>query len=297
VRSILRILVVGGGGFLGNQIVSAIKVNDHEVASAGRKVHNTSADLSISFDIRIPLTYMNFLGEWKPDVVIQCAWPTEQISYRQTHDNTKYLESTLKFARDCFNNGVKNFIGLGSCAEYGAVTSPCNANRTPVNPTDLYGESKLKTYLALNALTFEFGTTLVWARIFQPYGIGQDSSRLIPNAYNKLITGKTITLENPDTKLDWITSRDVGNAVTHILDRNISGVLDVGTGIGTSVEDLLLTLAHNISVDPKLITRSKEAKIPNESNSLVVSKDAALLLSGWSPTDTIESGLKWALGL
>ena len=296
-HAILKILVVGGGGFLGNQIVNAIKTGGNLVASAGRRVPDTCADLNLSFDIGNPLTYSDFLSRWKPDVVIQCAWPTEQISYRETYDNRKYVEDTLTFARNSFINGVKNFIGLGSCAEYGLVTSPCNANRTPANPIDLYGWSKLNTYLGLEALGTEFGAKLVWARIFQPYGIGQDSLRLIPNAYNKLITGETITLEKPDTKLDWVSSRDVGNALKYILDKNITGVVDVGTGTGTSVEDLLLRIAYSISVDPKLVTRSEESKLPIVSNNLVVSEESALFLSGWVPTDTIETGLKWALGL
>ena len=294
---ILKILVVGGGGFLGNQIVNAIKNGGNLVASAGRRVPDTCADLNLSFDLGIPRTYSDFLARWKPDAVIQCAWPTEQVSYRETHDNRKYLEDTLTFARDCFNNGVKNFIGLGSCAEYGVVTSPCNANRTPVNPIDLYGQSKLNAYLGLEALATEFEAKLVWARIFQPYGLRQDSLRLIPNAYKKLISGETITLEKPNTKLDWVSSRDVGNALKYILDKNITGVVDVGTGTGTSVEDLLLRIAYSISVDPKLVTRSEESKLPIVSNNLVVSEESALFLSGWVPTDTIETGLKWALGL
>ncbi len=296
-HGILRILVVGGGGFLGSQIVSAIKTGDHVVASAGREIPNTCADLNLSIHIGIPLTYRDFLSRWKPDVVIQCAWPTDQISYRETDDNRKYLEDTLTFARDCFNIGVKNFIGLGSCAEYGVVTSECNANRTLANPIDLYGQSKLNTYLGLEALATEFGGKILWARIFQPYGIGQDSLRLIPNAYYKLMAGKTITLEKPDTKLDWVSSRDVGSALKYILDKDITGVVDVGTGIGTSVQDLLLSVAHSISVDPNLITRSKEIESPIESNHLVVSKESELFLRGWSPADTLETGLKWALGL
>ena len=296
-HGILRILVVGGGGFLGNQIVSAIKTGNHVVASAGREIPNTSADLNLSIHIGIPLTYRDFLGRWKPDVVIQCAWPTEQISYRETDSNRKYLDDTLNFARDCFKIGVKNFIGLGSCAEYGVVTSPCNANRTLANPIDLYGQSKLNTYLGLEALATEFGAKILWARIFQPYGIGQDGLRLIPKAYNKFVAGKTITLEKPDTKLDWISSRDVGYALKYILEKNISGVIDVGTGIGTSVEDLLLSVAHCISANPKLVRRLEESESPIESNHLVVSKESELFLRGWSPADTLETGLKWALRL
>ena len=286
---------MGGGGFLGTQIVNALKADCREVISAGRNMRDTAPGIHISLDIGIPSTYIGVLSEWKPDVVIQCAWPTEQSSYRETGENIKYLNDTTTFAENCFSFGVKNFIGLGTCAEYGKVSNVCDAYSTPAEPIDLYGRSKLQTLQCLQEIATMHGCTLTWTRIFQPYGLGQDSSRLVPGSVKKILLGEPVTLQNPDLKLDWISSRDVGNAINFILTNNISGIVDVGTGIGTSVEEILLSAIEILEQDKKLILRAIASKLVGSPNHLVVSKNANLFLNGWVPKDSIQTGLRWAL--
>ena len=293
----LKILVVGGGGFLGNQIIKALRVGRREVISAGRSNRDYTPGLSVTLDIAIPGTYLGVLNEWKPDVVIQCAWPTEQSSYRETNDNIRYLNYTTTFADACFSFGVKKFIGLGSCAEYGNVSNACDADSTPAEPIDLYGKSKLETLQRLQEIAIKKERSLTWARIFQPYGLGQDDSRLIPGSVRKLLLGSPITLQNPDLKLDWISSRDVGDAINFILTNHISGVVDVGTGIGTSVEELLLNVTEILGQGKDLILRAHESDILRTPNHLIVSKNTKLFSEGWIPKDSLQNGLRWAINL
>ena len=78
----MKVLVAGGGGFLGSEIVTNLTESGFEVKSLGRNTSSTIYCEQIIADIQIPDTYNNLLSAWKPEVVIQAAWVTNQKTYR-----------------------------------------------------------------------------------------------------------------------------------------------------------------------------------------------------------------------
>lgn len=292
----MKILVVGGNGFLGKEIVKQLEAEGNNILSMRRSGGLIVEKNEILADISKPESYKNFINDWRPQVVVQCAWVTAQKIYRQSPENLNYSSQTLQFAKDCFAAGTRHFIGLGSSAEYGIQPYPCNATNTKPNPSDPYGESKLKTMYQLHELTNAANAQLTWARIFQPYGLGQDPERLIPWAAQQMLVGREIKLQNPDVYLDWISSRDIARAVSWCIKNATPEVIDIGTAIGTSVHQVLVEVAKIIGVNPELIF-SREAQVSqNTEQSLVVSPESPLIKNGWKHEDSLQSGLSWALG-
>ena len=293
----MRVLVVGGNGFLGKEIVQNLMASGNSVKSMSRSsVRNDLSDQVIG-DIAKPKTYMDLLSGWNPEIVIQCAWVTEQKIYRESPQNESFAAQTLEFAENCYKTSTRHFIGLGSSAEYGTLQETCNAATTIPRPEDSYGRHKYQTYLGLHQIADNYGKRLTWARIFQPYGRGQDEDRLIPWAIKKLFVGEEILLNNPDTTLDWISSRDIARGIAWATVQDTPEAIDLGTSIGSTVEQVLKKLASLMKIDPKMIVTGDEYDPDKPGTRLVVSKTSPLLKDGWLPKETLTTGLSWILGL
>lgn len=291
----MKVLVAGGGGFLGTEIVKCLIENGFEVKSLGRNLSSTIDCEQIIGDIMTLDSYINSLSSWKPEVVIQAAWVTSQKTYRTSSLNTAYKNATLSFAKQSYLSGTQHFLALGSSAEYGSPKEPCNSFTTVATPKDNYGKSKLETLEKLSKIAEEFSSKFSWARIFQPYGPNQDSTRLLPLATRELQAGNSFEVENPDVILDWITSRDVASALLYAIENPINQVFDVGTSEPMSLLKVLETLILLLDVNPELLKVKNKPRDEVEKYLLVVSKESPLFRAKWAPQDDLVSGLIWTL--
>ena len=291
----MKVLVAGGGGFLGAEIITNLIESGFEVKSLGRNFSSTIYCEQIIADITNPDSYQKLLSTWKPKIVIQAAWVTNQKTYRMSPLNSEYMDATIKFAMKSYISGVEHFLALGSSAEYGIPIEPCNALTTPAAPVDIYGTHKLQTLVKLREIAEEFSSRLSWARIFQPYGPNQDSARLLPYAKKELLAGNKVRVAHPNVTLDWISSRDVASALTYSIRNPINQIFDVGTSRPISVIQALKTLATLLNVDSELLENESIQNSAEEDFSMVVSKESPLFDAQWSPQDDLVSGLKWTL--
>jgi nucleoside-diphosphate-sugar epimerase len=291
----VKILVVGGTGFLGSQLCKILYGAGLNVRSMSREALNSSVVPHFLGDLENPSSFQNWVEEWAPNVIIQTAWVTEQQSHRESKLNSKYALQTLELAKFGFQIGVEHFIALGSSAEYGFQTEACDSGITVPLPLDIYGEKKLETLNSLRVLASEFDRRITWARIFQAYGFGQDGERLIPSAITSLRNKEYFKCKNPESQLDWITSRDVARAILWVIENKLPDVIDVGTSIGTSVREILLKLVEIGDFDQQYL-QFEEPPSNVRSGKLVVSSNSSLLASGWQPSDELVFGLKWAIG-
>jgi len=291
----MKVLVAGGGGFLGAEMITNLIESGFEVKSFGKRISSTIYCEQVIADITNPDSYQKLLSTWKPEVVIQAAWVTDQKTYRMSPLNSEYMDATLRFAEQSYLSNTEHFLALGSSAEYGIPTEPCNALTTPAKPVDEYGTAKLQTLVKLQEMAEKFSSKLSWARIFQPYGPNQDSARLLPFAKEELLAGKNVKVARPNMILDWISSRDVASALTYAIRNPINQVFDVGTSIPTSVIQALRTLATLLNVNSDLLENDSKESSQDEQFLMVVSKDSPLFKAQWSPQDDLISGLKWTL--
>ena len=291
----MRVLVAGGGGFLGAEIITNLIESGFEVKSFGRNFSAAIYCEQIIADIMNPDSYQKLLSIWKPEVVIQAAWVTNQKTYRTSPLNSEYMDATLKFAEQSYLSNTEHFLALGSSAEYGLPAEPCNALTTSAAPVDIYGKDKLQTLVKLREVAEKFSSRLSWARIFQPYGPNQDSARLLPFARKELLAGNKVKVVYPNVILDWISSRDVASALAYAIRSPINQIFDVGTSRPISVIQALRTLATLLNVDSELLEIESTQNGVDEEFSMVVSRESPLFNAHWSPQDDLVSGLKWTL--
>jgi nucleoside-diphosphate-sugar epimerase len=289
----MKILVIGNG-FIAKSILDRLQSEGHELLVYSRKLIVGFPYQQVAGDIFDFYEFSKTL-EWKPQIVIHAAWITTPGLYKHDISNFKYAQFTTKLAKYISNSEVEHLIILGTCAEYGLQTGPSTAGMTKLSPTTLYAEQKVIAFNSASELLKKSDVRFTWARIFYPYGPSQDQKRLIPYLIHSLKTREPIILADTSSIHDWITTRDIASAISWAINKKLPPEIDIGTSFGfTNLEILVVLeqLMHTKNQVPRF-----EAHKNGSNEVFVASKTSPLFTSGWSPTDSLSSGLEWVLDI
>jgi nucleoside-diphosphate-sugar epimerase len=289
----MKILVIGSG-FLAFSIIERLESDGHEILTFSRTQNSKIQSRQVLGDIFDFKVFLEVLA-WKPQVVIHTAWITTPGIYRNDESNFKYADFTTNLAKSLNKSEIEHLIILGTCAEYGKQVGPSLAGQTKLSPTTLYAQQKIVAFNSVNEILNESHVRLTWARVFYPYGPNQDKSRLIPRLISSIKDDEPLVLADTSSVYDWITSRDVASAISWILTHKLPTEIDLGTSVGyTNLE--ILEFLENILQTKSLLPCEKIHDFGLE-EVFVADKNSPLFSSGWSPNDSIETGLKWVLGV
>ena len=285
-----KIAVLGAGGFLGSPIASALSARGWDVVSFSRTNAISSFWEEFQVDLFDELSLKSALRLAQPDVVLSTAWDTEHGKFWTNESNSSYRDATLRFAELSFEAGVETFIGLGTMSEYGTSPGFCNADVTPLVNNDIYSRSKIETGLELKKIGEAFGRQTHWARVFQAFGPNEKSERYVPGLIASLQKGNRFSIRTPNFEMDWIHTADVASAIVFMLENDLSHFVDIGTGIGTTVQELSELICQEFDLDPTLLDYS--GQIPGHEKKAVVDKQTQLLSLGWQPTESLRNRIR-----
>lgn len=206
----------------------------------------------------------------------------------ESPENEKFKDTSLSFLRHTRELGVRHVIALGTCIEYQMGNQPLSES-TPLAPTTTYARCKDELRRDLEADAIRFGDRFCWARIFYPYGPGEHPSRLCSSLIGKLTRGEQLVLKTPQSTKDYIYIDDIASALLRLVEKQGTGPVNIGTGVGTTVFDLASRLG-SILGKPGLIARA----VPEVSDPLgyVVADSSRLRGLGWQPETDLEMGLR-----
>lgn len=159
----------------------------------------------------------------------------------------------------CTKLDIKNFVFASSSAVYGNASRLPLSETEPARPISPYGESKLKA----EQLVTEYARKIPSAismRFFNIYGYGQspEYAGVITKFAQRLEDGlPPIIYGDGQQKRDFISVQDVVRAIMLAADRIdnkkdkrqtelhlTSNIVNVGTGIPTTIQDLARTMIH-----------------------------------------------------
>lgn len=157
---IMKILVTGANGYIGQGIVSELFKMGHEVVATDLSINNVKEDVTKItanlFDISDPYDFFD-----KPDAVLHLAWRDgfKHNSINHINDLPKHYDFLKKVAE----SGIKKISVMGSMHEVGFFEGSINEN-TPTNPQSLYGISKNALRQSFELLAKEFCFSYQWLR-------------------------------------------------------------------------------------------------------------------------------------
>jgi UDP-glucose 4-epimerase len=295
----VKILVTGGAGFIGSHVVDAYVAQGHEVIvvddlSNGKRENVTGRAHIVHLDIRDPALGKVF-ASYRPQVVNHHA---AQIDVRRSVQDPAFdaevnVLGTLRVLEQCRRSGVHRLIFASTGgAIYGEPKYlPMDENH-PIAPLAPYGASKFaaEQFLRLGALTE--GMTCVVLRYANVYGPRQDplgEAGVVAIFTAAMLQGQTPTIYGDGTQTrDFVYVGDVAHANLLALDGDPGGPVNIGTGIGTSVNDVFSILAGLTGFRGQPIYASPRA---GEIHTCYLDNSRAQQHLGWQPGTDLREGL------
>ncbi|MDO8563531.1 MAG: NAD-dependent epimerase/dehydratase family protein [Nanoarchaeota archaeon] len=293
-----KILVTGGAGFIGSNLVDALIAGGNEVSvidnfmTGNKKNVNSKAKLIVK-DIRDDLN--GLFSEGKFDYVYHLA---AQANVRKSLENPVEdakinIIGSLNLIDNCVKYDVKKFIfsSTGGAIYSKTARVPCN-EESEIKPESPYGLAKwtVENYLRIMKDTKKLNYCILrYSNVYGPRQDAKGEAGVVSIFIDKLIKNEDLVVfgDGEQTR-DFVFVKDVVNANLLAMKNNLEGVFNVGTEKEISVNELAKMLLKLTNKKVKVI-HGPAIKGELLRNALNAGKLAG---KGWKADYKLENGLK-----
>lgn len=297
----MKILVTGGAGFIGSNIVDAYIKKGHDVVivdslETGRLSNINPNATFYQLDIRDPKLEEVFEKE-KPEIINHHA---AQMDVRRSVRDPKYDADVnvvgslnlLELARKYEAKRVL-YSSSGGTVYGEPVYLPCD-EKHPIHPICPYGATKYIFEVYLDMYKFMYGMDYTVFRYPNIYGPRQDphgEAGVVAIFVGQMLRDEPITI-NGDGKQerDFVFVEDIARANVIATETQVgSGIFNLGSEVATDVNTIFDVL-KSVTGYPHDPTHGP-AKL-GETRRIFLTYDRALEQLGWEPGVSLEEGLR-----
>jgi UDP-glucose 4-epimerase len=303
----MRTLVTGGAGFIGSTLVDRLLAAGHQVDVvdslwtgnlANLDDANATAADRVAFhhlDIRDP-AIVELIAEVQPELIFHLAAQADvRVSVsRPVFDAEVNVLGSLQVLEGARRAGTRKVVVASSGGTIFGEPRPEDLpvrETHPQHPVSPYGVAKkvvddyLYAYQRLHGLDF---TALALANVYGPRQDPNGEAGVVAIFAGKLLAGQTCVIfgDGKQTR-DFVYVDDVVDAFVRSIDDASGMLLNIGTGVETSVNELYESMAvaagvtasaHHAPARPGELARSS------------LDPSLARETLGWEPTTSLDAG-------
>jgi nucleoside-diphosphate-sugar epimerase len=295
-----KVAVTGAGGFIGPPVVAALHARGSRVrAHVGPDGYAARA---LPEAVEIFHAEINDATAMRAivsgcDVVIHLAGPPSvRASFDSAHEYVAvHAGGTTVALQACVDEGVRRFVYLSSADVYGRPQTDRVTEHHPLSARSPYAAAKIGAEQMVGAFAHARGLEAAILRPFSIYGPGMSRRSLLWTILDQARSRDEIVLDDLKPVRDYCYVDDLAEAVVLAAVAPIASplIVNVGTGIGTSVAELSRLVLQIAGAQANVVERARD-KRPGDSEiyRLVADPSKALTTLGWKPATTIASGLR-----
>ncbi len=289
----LKVLVTGAAGFIGRACVKQLTRSGHSVIATHRSYPHPEFEGDVQWirvDVSDHYQVSAVLQQHQPSHLLALAWymgPNNQ----QALDNFRWMQHSIDLLFAFAETGGKRVIFCGSCMEYD-WSKPVKLSEwsTPLIPATEYGAAKAGLSVTFEPLCKALGLSGAWARPFFLYGPAENPRRLAADVILSLLEERKALCTNGRQKRDFLHVDDVANALICLLNSDLEGPFNIGSGTAIPLADLIMEIARQLDAEGLVHLGARQAR---EGDPPLVEADNTRLrkMLSWSPKFTLETGI------
>lgn len=282
------VIITGAGGMIGRAAAALLRAAGYDVIALDRAVADV-ADCGA------------MLAQARPaEAVVHLAFPT-RAAYRRAapaearRDVAAGVGNVVRLAAA---SGARHIVLASSGKVYGLPQALPILEGHPRRPSTFLGQLKLLQESMLeeaigqeNAFAAPPGVTAL--RLFNVYGLGQREDFVVAHLVRSLRDDALLPLGELDHARDYLHLDDACQALMAVLNSppepGVFRAVNAGSGLATSVRELLALLTHITGRTPRLVSDPDRLR-PDEA-AVECADCARLRRLGWSPEVSLEAGL------
>jgi UDP-glucose 4-epimerase len=295
----MKVLVSGGAGFIGSNLVDALVGLGHQVVV----VDNLSTGLRQNINPRARFYQVNIRDQElatifereRPQVVNHHA---AQIDVRKSAadpilDAEENILGSLNVISNCLRYGVKRIIYASTGgALYGEAEYLPADEEHPVNPISQYGVSKhaVEHYLYLYGALYGLDYVILrYSNVYGPRQNPRGEAGVVAIFAAQMLGGERPTIFGQGDKTrDYVHVSDVVQANILALELGRNAIYNIGTGVETSDQQIFDTLAEVLGYKGAPIYAPYRK---GEVYRICLDRSKAEQNLGWSPRFSLKEGI------
>lgn len=229
---------------------------------------------------------------WQSDCLIHLAYSgTPQIGSAKDHIEQNLIP-LIEIIERVRGNPSPRIVFISSAAVYGASDVSKFAESEPARPISSYGVIKAACENFLLAAAAKGHLRPCILRLSNPYGPGQlpGPQGVIANFFNKIESGCSIDIYGDGNAVrDFVYIDDVASAIVTACVKSTQGVYNIGSGTGTSINDLARRVAATIG--KTAIIKRKPAR-SQEIKTMIFDTECSERHLNWTASRQLNAGLR-----
>lgn len=247
-----KVLITGGGGYIGRHVVTAIldtgaKVIACDVCTEGIDQRATRLSLDIfSGDEDI------FRSLGSPDICLHMAWKDGFVHNAESH--MLLLSKHYAFLGDMIRGGLCHLAVMGTMHEVGYFEGAIDET-TPCNPSSMYGIAKDALRRSTFLMAADENIVLQWLRAFYIYGDDQRNQSIFAKLIQAAQQGKTeFPFTTGKSQYDFLHVLELGKQIAAAIQQTeITGIINCCSGKPVPLADKVEQFIEENHLDIRLL--------------------------------------------
>lgn len=288
-----RVLVTGGTGFIGRNVVDELIRRGYEVHSLVYPPFAPEKEGLVQYEMNLldNKQLEEFFNLHSFENLIHLAWYVGPKCH--IHDlNLDWTIATLNLLKLFKESGGKKFLGAGTISEYEYKYGYLVEEQTPTDPQTLYGNTKnaifniAKVYCKQNNIEFK------WPRIFNLYGPAEKPQRLMPSVINSCLKGEDVKVSDCLKFQDYLHVEDTARGIVDVFEADIQGAVNICSGKPMQLRTIVEKIAQLTNFKGNILWGAIPAAFGDD---LVAGNNEKLKSTGWTQKYSLDEGLKMTI--
>lgn len=290
-----KVLLTGATGFIGIHTLNCLIEKGYDVYIIGKSKIDIQRCTWHHCDLHNLNHVYELMEHIEPDYLIHLSWDVNPRTYVNSINNYDWVISSFNLIKAFYNFGGKRALLAGSCFEYQLNHNNLVEYGSPLSFSTPYSSCKNSLQIMVNSFSETVGLSIAWARIFFLYGPWEKEFRLVPNIVTSLLQDKKAICRSGNLVRDYLYVKDVADSLVSILESKVEGIINVGSGKGNSIKNIVEIIAKRLNKSHLL--EINDTHNTNETTSIVANVQRLRDEVNWQPSYSLDVGIgetiKW----